>query len=178
MACQKRSCFLSRCLILFFFFFSFSFSFLLISESPSLLKFLCILHPQRDSTSRLSAWGCIAVHTRLCQSRVSFGCFLSCLFLCFLVSFFLFFMFIFLFFLWWCVVLSSKTTTPVRFELTRGNPSRFLVYRLNHSAMVSCLFERESTRPKGIWNLEFVFEEIFTGMRPCVGDWSRGMILA
>ena len=35
----------------------------------------------------------------------------------------------------WCA--HQKTTTPVRFELTRGNPNRFLVCRLNHSAMVS-----------------------------------------
>ena len=27
-------------------------------------------------------------------------------------------------------------STPVRFELTRAEPSRFLIYRLNHSAIV------------------------------------------
>ena len=34
---------------------------------------------------------------------------------------------------------TNKKTTPVRFELTRAEPNRFLIYRLNHSAKVSCL---------------------------------------
>ena len=32
---------------------------------------------------------------------------------------------------------TKKDPTPVRFELTRAEPNRFLIYRLNHSATVS-----------------------------------------
>ena len=36
----------------------------------------------------------------------------------------------------------KKSTTPARFELTRAEPSRFRIYRLNHSAKVpvGCTF--------------------------------------
>ena len=38
--------------------------------------------------------------------------------------------------------LLQKLATPGRFELPRGDPSRFLIYRLNHSAKVPyCLYK-------------------------------------